>query len=318
MRTILHRCNFYPFFAALLGIVLSLGNPSNLLFAQDEPPAPATPPAAAAAKPKPAAGKAAEKAADEPSGKAALPDDPAVAALLAANPTTPSECAKTAKILVDLHRPALAKEFLKKIADANLDRPQLAALGREIGSAAFLVFSQNEDLQPQGKQIGDAVLDAMNAVLQDPQKIAAAIAQLQDPSIEKRTLALQELQYAGNAGIAALIDVLADPKREAEFKYVRAALCTMGRQASTPMIGIMENANSKLKEQIIMVLGDMKADDAKMFLLEIFWEPYTHPGNDQALRAAAQRALLRTVGSLPTKEEAAKLLFEAAKNNFRS
>ncbi len=313
MRTISHRRKFCPFLAAFLGYGLFFGNLSSLLFAQDENPAPETLPPAAAA-PKPVAGKAAAKADDSSFGKSSvLPDDPAVAALLAANPTTPSELARTAKILVDLHQPALAKQFLKKIVDAHLDRTQLAALGRELGSVAFLGFSRIEELQPQGKLLGDAVLEAMNAELQDPQKIAAAVKQLQDPSIEKRTQALEELQHARKPAVAALVEVLADPKREAEYKNVRAALAMMGRQASMPMIGIMDTANPTLKEQAIRVLGEAVAIDAKFFLLAPAWEQTGSAGKESAAAAAARRALARlTGGKLPSKSDAVKMLVRAA------
>jgi hypothetical protein len=275
---------------------------------------PAEPPAAKAEKPKADIAPPAAKAGEEAFGKSdVLPSDPAVAALLAANPATPVEWAKTAKTLVDLRQPALAKQFLKKIADAKLDGPQLAALGRELGSGAFLKFAQEESLQPFGKQLGDAVLAALNAEFQKSENIAAALKLLQDPSIEKRTAALHELQAAGKPAVAALIDVLADPNRETEYKYVRAALAMMGRQASTPLIGIMQSANPKLNEQAIIVLGDSVAIDAKFFLLAPAVPQAEGGGKESAIATAAQYALKRlTGGKLPTKAEAVKLLLTAA------
>ena len=321
-----------------LTLIVCLGFVATSSFAQVEEPAPAAPPAASAAPPPPAAGKPA----DEAFGKATLPDDPAVAALLAAKPTTPSECAKTAKILVDLHQPALAKQFLKKVVDAKLDRKQLAALGRELGSPMFLAMGQNEALQPQGKQLSDAVLEAMNAELQNPAKIAAAIKQLQDPSIEKRTQAFQELQYAGNAGIAALIEVLADPKRKRSSSTSASALAKMGRPAANAMIGILENVdrkdhdplveilsndNPKLKEQIISILGDMKASDAGLVLMYFYFVKDNFVKNniarveeavrnDEMLHAAAEKSLRKIIENIPSKQESVKRLLESAKNHF--
>jgi hypothetical protein len=296
-----------------LTLIVCLGFMATSLFAQDEELAPEKP-AVEAAKPKPKPGKAAEKpGAETPAAEPAVPSDPAVAALLAATPTTPSECARTAKILVDLNQPALAKQLLKKALDAKFDRPQLAALGRELGSAMFLAFSSNSDLQPQGKQLGDAVLEAMKAELQDPQKIAAAVRQLQDPAAEKRTEALRELQYAGKAAVAALIEVLADPKREAEFKNVRTVLAMMGREATTALIGIMETADPTLKEQAIRVLGEANAVDAKYFLLAPALKETGGSGEETAVATAARLALSRlTGGKLPTRSEATKLLLMAA------
>jgi hypothetical protein len=295
----------------LLPVLVSLLFPATALFAQDEDTAPATPPAAEA-KPKPDAAKPAEKADDAFGKSSVLPDNPAVAALLAANPTTPNEMARTAKILVDLHEPALAKQFLKKIVDANLDQAKLAALGRELGSPMFVAFARNEELQPHGKQLSDAVIDAMNAELQDPKKIADAIEQLRDPSFNKRVKALEELRNARKPAIAALVEVLADPKREAEFANVREALCAMGRPAFNQMIGMMQTADPQLKEQAIRVLGDAVAIDAKFFL---FAPALEQPEGEKetAVTAAARQALARlTGGKIPSKSEAVKLLVRAA------
>jgi hypothetical protein len=307
-----HRRSRLPYIAATLAIVVFCGFSTASLFSQDDP-APAAPPAADT-KPKTDATKPAANPDDSAFGKSsAVPDNPAVAALLAANPTTPVECAKTAKILVDLHQPALAKQFVKKIVDMNLDPSQLAALGRELGSPMFLAFGRNEELQPQGRQLSDALIDAMNAELQDPQKIADAIKQLADPEVERRLKAVEELRHARKPAIAALVEVLADPQREAEYANVRGALCTMGRPAFNQMIGVMETADPQLKEQAIRVLGEAVAIDAKFFLLAPALEQAGSGEKETAVTAAARQALARlTGGKLPTKSEAAKLLVRAA------
>ena len=126
--------------------------------------------------------------------KAAPPDEPAVAAILATKPTTPEECVRAAKILADLGRADLAKGFLKKVLDAKLDQQQLADLGEQIGSPMFLDMSDRPALQPEAKQLADAVAAAVKARLEDTKRIAGLIQQLQDPSAEKR--------LAGAGGLA--------------------------------------------------------------------------------------------------------------------
>lgn len=311
MKSSSNHWNAFLSYAILLSLGVFLASSTGLLRAQDEVPFEEES-AAEAAKPKPKAeNKAAAKPSDESFGKEELPDDPAVAALLATNPTTPVECAKTANILLKLRQPSLAKDQIRKVLDANLDKTQLAALGRQLGPSMFLAMSQAAELQPVGKQLGDAVLEAMRGELQDPQKIATAIEQLQDPSVEKRTQALQELQDGGSPAIEALIAVLADPKRESEFKNVRAALARMGRRASNALIGISEGADSGLKAQAFLALGDAVAIEAKYFLLG----PASRPADDEketAVAKAAQYALKRIAGKLPSKPEAEKLLVTIA------
>ena len=62
-------------------------------------------------------------------------ESPAVQAILETNPATPAEMVRAAKILADLERPDLAKDFLKKVLAAKLGQKQLAQLEAQFGSA---------------------------------------------------------------------------------------------------------------------------------------------------------------------------------------
>ena len=84
-----------------------------------------------------------------------------MAAILETKPTTPAECVRAAKILVDLGRPDVAKDLLKKVLDAKLNRPQLADLGDQIGARAFLDMAAQPALLPEAKQLADAVVAAL-------------------------------------------------------------------------------------------------------------------------------------------------------------
>jgi hypothetical protein len=104
---------------------------------------------------------------------------------------------------------------------------------------------------------------------------------------------------------------LADPKRESEYKYVRAALAKMGRPASEALIGVLDNPDPKFQTQIVLALETLTFADAKLFLLK----PCFAPDSDDSLREAAERALQR-IGGVPNKEQAVALLVESAKKYF--
>jgi hypothetical protein len=246
-----------------------------------------------------------------PAGEAA-PEDPAVAAILATKPATPAECVRAAKILADLGRADLAKGFLKKVLAENLDQEHLANLGEELGSPLFFDLSGRAALQPEGKRLGNAVMAALNARLQDPTRIAGLIGQLQDPSPEKRLQAVIGLRDAGGAAVGPLISVLADPARAAEYANVRAALVELGPLARGPLVAVVEQADPKIAVQAIEILGAMNDPNVALWLLS----PCLAEKSDPAVRLAAQRAIEKLSGRVPDRRQVIRLLTDAAKAYF--
>ena len=267
------------------------------------------------AKPQESA-EARDKANDDAASKAEkdlpMPADPAAAAILETKPSTPAECVRAAKILSDLRQPDLARRFLQKVIDAKLDSAGLANLAEQSGSAAFVELGARADLHPQSQQLADAVLGAQNAALQNPERIAGLIKQLQDPSAEKRGAAFSGLMPARGAAVAAMIETLADPALAAEHPAIRSALAAMGRQAANPLLGIMDQADAELKVQVVATLGAMNDQGLQLFL----FQPYFSPSSDPRVRAAAGAALKKLGGALPTKEQAVGLLVVNSKKYF--
>lgn len=260
---------------------------------------------------KPAA-DVADKTEKNDSEETAVPEDSAVAAILETKPSTPTECIRAAKILSDLKRPDLAKQFLQKVIESNLDAPALAKLAEQLGSATFVQLSARADLQPQSRQLADAVLAAHTAQLQNPQRLAELIKLLQNPSADKRSAAFSGLMEARGAAVSAMIEALADPARADEHLQIRTALAAMGRVAVDPLLGVLDQADPQLKAQAIAILGEIKAPQLQLFLLQ----PYFSEKNDAAVRAAAGAALQKLGGSLPAKDQAIRILTENAKNYF--
>lgn len=240
------------------------------------------------------------------------PEDPAVAAILETKPATPEECVRAAKTLFDFNRPDLAKGFLKKVLDAGLEPQQLADLGQQVGSSVFLDMRDRPELQPEAKQLAGAVVAALKARLEDRQRIAGLIKQLQDPSAEKRFQALAGLQAAREAAIAPLIAVLTDPARAAEHANVRAALAEMGRSVLPPLVAIVEQADAKAAVEAIQVLAAAKDARVAPCLLR----PALSDKSDPATREAAVAALEQLGVAVPSRAAAVKLLVQEARDYF--
>ncbi len=235
-----------------------------------------------------------------------------MAAVIETKPTTPAECSRAAKILVDLGRPDLAKGLLKKVLDANLEPKQLADLAEQLGAKTFFDMAVVPALQPEAKRLADAVAAAIKARVQDPKRIAELIGQLQDPSEDKRFRALVGLQEAGPAAIGPLLAVLADPARSGEAANVRAVLAEMGRAARGPLLAVVEGADPKLTVEAMKVLGAMSDRSLAYCLLR----PRYGTKSDAAVRAAAETEIQRLTGGVPTRAQAVRLLTDAAREYF--
>jgi CheY-like chemotaxis protein len=240
------------------------------------------------------------------------PENPAVTALLETKPATPLDCLRTAKVLIEFDREDLAKSFLKKAMDAKLEPPQLIALGEQLSTATILDFASRPKLQPEGKQLADAVMAAIEARQKDSRRIDGLVRQLQDPSPEKRVEAVVGLQESRDAAINPLVQVLADPARAVEHANVRAALVELGRIVRGPLTAIVEQGDPKLAVQAIEVLGTLQDARIDLCLLTPCWSEKNEP----AMREAAAAALKRLTGRVATRDEAVWLLTDAARGFF--
>ncbi len=266
-------------------------------------------PALAASQPNSPKPLAAEQS---PAAEAVAPTDPAVAAILAATPTTPSECVQAAKTLVDLGHVDVAKRFLKQVVDAKLAPAQLAELGKEFGAAMFVDMANRPALLPEAKQLADAVISSRKAELENPGRIERLIQQLQDSDERKRIAALAGLQEAQAAAIGPLLAVLADPARAAEHANVRTVLAGMASVSRGPLLAVLDAADAKLKVQAILTLEEMNSREAVLFLLA----PSLSEASAGDVRQAAAAAIRRLTGTVPTRPEAVALLATAAKGYF--
>lgn len=238
----------------------------------------------------------------------ALPD-PAVDAILQTKPSTAVELARAAKALADLNRPDLARQYLKKLIEANLDSKALSALSDEFGPAMFANLGSRRELAPEGKQVADAVLDAKIHQLQDPQRVAGLIQRLGDPSPEIRGQAVVGLQGAGAAAVGPLLSVLADPQRAAEHASVRAALVAVGPEAVGPLMGMLDASDPKIVAEAIAAIANLRAITPSYFVLRACCD---EKGNAE-VRTAARAAAKRIWKCVPSRQEAASLLADLSR-----
>ncbi|REK12768.1 MAG: HEAT repeat domain-containing protein [Planctomycetota bacterium] len=273
--------------------------------AAEEPP-----PAAEVAPPR-REDDAAPAAEPAPASQAAL-EDPAVQAVLESRSQKPYDLLQGIRILADLGHPELAQPIIEKLTNQQLDQEQKAALAANFSSGALMRLARNPVL---GKQLGpfiDDLFQAAEAYRRDPGRLGDWARQLSDADENERALAIQALLRAGDAAVAPLVDVLADPRRTSEHARAKRLLVRLGQAAVPPLLGVLESPDAALKTQVAQVLGALRSNKAVAPLLGVYLSPQSTP----ALRNAAGAALQQISGHTPSPVEASRLLEYTAKRRL--
>ncbi len=259
-----------------------------------------------AARPKPKAGAA------EESEQPAVPDDPAVLAVLESHPKTSGELLRAVDILVDLGQAAKAKPFVDELTKRKLDVTAKAALAAQFQSAKLLKLARNAELAPVLGPFIDDLFKSAEEYRRDPQRLAAWAKQLSNSDESARAQAMLQLLHAREAAVAPLVAILADPARGNEHRMSQAALVELGDVAVAPLLGVLESPDPLLKTCVVEVLGRLKAQEAVAQLLG----PLVSSASTNELRAAAAEALSRIGGGAPSSAEALRLLEHAARRSL--
>ncbi len=247
----------------------------------------------------------ADQAAEQPKQEAPPPEtDPFVLAVLEVKPTTPEQWLRDIRALVHLNRPQLAKEYLAQFSAALPPPAELAQLHARFGSAFFLELSTREALQPEGATVADAIMQAADARMRDPTRLAGLVDRLggQDPAA--RRLAMADLVEAGPAAAPALVQALADPTKAAAHAAVLRTLTAIGPSAAGALTAALQSPDTRLQAAILAALGNLQSRDVVVDLLG----PALREDADAAVRAAGQRALEQVLGRVPSRSEALGLL----------
>jgi HEAT repeat protein len=255
-----------------------------------------------AARPRP---KDAEPAETQP----AAPTDPAVLAILESAPATPIDLLRAIDILVDLQNGPLAKPFVDKLAQQQLDAATKAALVDEFNGATLMKLARDKDLGAALAPMVDDWLRSAEAYRRDAQRLAEVARQLTDPNEVTRAQAAVILLRARESAVAPLVSILADATRAGEHAAARQMLVTLGDLAVEPLLGVLESPDTVLEAQAIGVLGSIGSPDAVRQLLAFS----ASPASPSSVRVAAARALERITGRAIAPGEAIAMLERAVR-----
>jgi hypothetical protein len=249
------------------------------------------------AEPAPSAGEA-------PVVEEETEQDPAVLAIRESNPSTPLEFTRAARQLSMLGRPEMAQGYLQQVLDSNPNAATLERLHVEFGSTMFLQMLTRENLQPAGRQLGDAVLEAAHAAVRDPARLSALISELDDPALAVRRAAIADLKRADDTAVAALINALADRSRADRQASIKHALVAFGDRTVDPLVAALSAEELAVRGACMEVLGRVRSERTIPFLLA----PALHEDAAPALREPARAALVTLLRTMPTRPEAERFL----------
>ncbi len=267
---------------------------------------------AADEKPKPAAKPKANRAPDPDQAETAMPDDPAVQAVLESHPETPAQLLRAIDILVDLDHADLAKPLVDELGQRKLSVTDKAALANQFNSATLMKLARDAKLGAVLGPLVDDLFKSAAAFRRDPKRLAAWARQLSDADETVRARATVALLQAREAAVAPLIAIMADPQRAAVHRSAREILVQLDDLAVAPLLGVLESPDATLKTQVIEVLGRLRAAPAVEQLLGTLLCGSSTP----RLRAAAEAALANMGGHAPDPAEALRLLEHAARRGL--
>jgi CheY-like chemotaxis protein len=231
-------------------------------------------------------------------------EDPVVRALLAANPNTPTELLRTARILLDLGQPALAQPLVKRLAEKKLDDEALAELVDEFGSAVLLRLARVRELNPAAGQFCMVALAGAQRYARDPARLASLAKRLKRATPHEHATVVAALRPGGDASVAALAAVLADPARADEHGPIGDALIELGAVAGAPLAALLGSNDSRLVAQVLDILGQI-GDPA---VVDHLLAPALAPDGPREVAAAGRRALAAYFSRFPSTEQAAARL----------
>ncbi|MCC7475510.1 MAG: hypothetical protein IT425_08950 [Pirellulales bacterium] len=212
----------------------------------------------------PAAGEAAPPAAETP--QPLLETNPAIRAALELPRQEPRDYVRATLWLIDLGRPELAKPILDDLMKRQVRDEQRAAIVAEFGSADLLRLARSAELAPEGAKFADACLAAAHTAATKPQRIAALVKQLADPSTEVRIAARHDLAAAGQAGVTATLETMAhesDPTRRATLADAAELMHPL---VDGPLLAMLATNDSALRSEVGTLLEKLAVPQARPFL----------------------------------------------------
>ena len=203
---------------------------------------------AATEEAKPARGKIDKQALD-------VTERNAVVLSLRANPPKNHvELARAVMLMSRIQRWDEVRHWMDEIGKAGITDVSSLQMVQSIGSQAFLqLLNPIIPITDAQRSSAQKILDLANANFTDTKKLAAAVTQLRSQSKNERLQAFQKLKFAGNLGIAALINHLLSEQATAPNPTMCEAFSLLGKQAQAAWLTAMTTPNAQARGRLALL-----------------------------------------------------------------
>ena len=215
-------------------------------------------------------------------------------------PGTPTELAEAILICTQISRTDVARIFIQDFEKLNVSARQATTVQKQLGSAFLFELSLNPKIQPEGSRFAAIVNKGALAYRQDDTHIKSLIADLASTDKLTRVRARDTFKTLDVEAAALLGKALGDPQYSESYREIQRAIIGMGNVAVEPMIGYLDVADEEHQARVIDVLGHLGATRVADRLVAYA----VLETADSTLGAAARRALVQLVKTLPTKRDA--------------
>jgi CheY-like chemotaxis protein len=206
--------------------------------------------------------------ADVDAGPPVVETNPAVRVALELPRETPGDYFRAVIWLVDLGRPELAKPILEELSKLQLSDVQRAALVDEFGSRDMLLLARTKELAPEGAAFTNSCMAAAAAAANNPERIAALVAQLTDPSPEIRQMARSDLAATGRHGVLATLAALARETDRDRRMMLLTAAAQMRPLVIGPLLAMLDSDNAALRADVAELLRHLQVPQAAPLIAE--------------------------------------------------
>ena len=125
-----------------------------------------------------------------------IEDDPIVLTIQESNPTRADELVHAISLLVDIDRLNLAKCYLAKLMELDIDDKTMFELNMKFKSSTFIRLRRVEALLPDTAIFARRLFAASDRYARDPDRIVSFVGDLSDANLDTRVAAATGLSRA--------------------------------------------------------------------------------------------------------------------------